>query len=116
MREISQSVDLLPPSSRVLAYCIMALSASISVHGTILGPGPEPQCILKPSAYALGADLQEYADLREFGLRRAPMLDALFAQAFKLACETGIQLEATYDNAASCFILSLLDRCTCSTI
>ncbi|KAJ6610546.1 hypothetical protein B0H10DRAFT_1953789 [Mycena sp. CBHHK59/15] len=101
---VSWQIDLLPPQARVLAHCFLALTSSISFHSAILGPGPQPE------SFDDRAVLYRGADLRGYGLHRAPMCRALHEQAFGLAGAAGVLLEPSEDNAASCFILELLDR------
>ncbi|KAJ7505374.1 hypothetical protein B0H11DRAFT_418311 [Mycena galericulata] len=97
-------MDLLMPQQRVLACCACALSALISFHGSIIGPGLRPESFQDRSVFFTGSDL------RAFGIRRAPMCRSLYEHAFALACEARIHLEPSEVNAASCFILGLLER------
>ncbi|KAJ7161210.1 hypothetical protein C8R46DRAFT_1353816 [Mycena filopes] len=71
---------------------------------SFLGPGPKPASLTDPSVFT------RRADLRDFGVRRASMYHALCAQALRLACEVGILLEPSEDNAVSCFILQFLEN------
>ncbi|KAJ7147477.1 hypothetical protein C8R43DRAFT_1237279 [Mycena crocata] len=100
----SWQLHLLPLQSRVLACCACALSASISFHPAIIGPGPTPQSFTDRSVFFPGADLRAY------GVRRAPICRALYERAFTLACDARIHVEVSIDNAASCFILEILER------
>jgi hypothetical protein len=84
----------------------MALSSSISFHEFVIGPGPRPESFTDSSVFYPGADLREY------GVRRSAVVRALHMQAFKFACDASIVLEASEDNAASCFILEVLDTRT----
>ncbi|KAJ6626749.1 hypothetical protein B0H10DRAFT_2185707 [Mycena sp. CBHHK59/15] len=101
---LSWNIDHLPPQPRVLAYCVCALASSIAFDPAVLGPGPRPTSFTDHSVFMRGADLRAY------GVRRAPVVRTLHARALRLACEAGVLLEATEDNAASCAILELLDR------
>ncbi|KAJ7242027.1 hypothetical protein C8J57DRAFT_1368151 [Mycena rebaudengoi] len=103
LSSVSWQIDLLQPQTRVLAYCVMALSSSISFHEFVIGPGPRPESFTDSSVFYPGADLREY------GVRRSAVVRALHMQAFKFACDASIVLEASEDNAASCFILEVLD-------
>ncbi|KAF7368266.1 Zn(2)-C6 fungal-type transcriptional factor [Mycena venus] len=100
---VSWEIHLLPPQQKVLAHCIIAISASISFDHAIIGHGSQPASLEDRSVFALGADLRDY------GVRRAPVYRALCAEAVRLACEVGILLEPSEDNAASCYILQCLE-------
>ncbi|KAJ7485624.1 hypothetical protein FB451DRAFT_1230559 [Mycena latifolia] len=102
LSSVAWKIDLLPPEARVLAYCECALSSSISFHPAIIGSGPQPESFTDRSVFYPGADLRIY------GVRRAPMFHALREHAISLACETRIHLEVSECNAASCFILDSL--------
>ncbi|KAJ7134563.1 hypothetical protein C8R44DRAFT_770813 [Mycena epipterygia] len=104
LASVSWQIHRLPPQIRVLVCCICALSASLSFHSAIIGPGPQPESLVDHSVFFPGSDLRIY------GVRRAPMYRALYEHAFTLACEARIHLEASQENAASCSILDLLER------
>ncbi|KAJ7123584.1 hypothetical protein C8R44DRAFT_852464 [Mycena epipterygia] len=101
---LSWRIYLLPPQQRVLAHCVVALSASISFDNAIVGPGPHPASFTDRSVFTRGADLRSY------GIRRAPMYHALRAQALRFATEANILLEPSEDNAASCFFMQFLEN------
>ncbi|KAJ7494269.1 hypothetical protein B0H11DRAFT_2003928 [Mycena galericulata] len=96
-------IDLLPPEARVLAYCECAVSSLISFHPDIIGPGPQPASFTDTSVFFLGADLRSY------GIRRAPVFRALHERALSLACDTRIHLQTSEYNAASCFLLETME-------
>ncbi|KAK7014256.1 Zn(2)-C6 fungal-type transcriptional factor [Favolaschia claudopus] len=102
LTSISWQIHLLPPHLKVLAYCAVALSASISFDSAVIGPGPRPESLADRSVFKHGADLRDY------GVRRTPVYQALCAEALRLACEVNIILEPSEDNAASCFMLQFL--------
>ncbi|KAJ7493625.1 hypothetical protein FB451DRAFT_446782 [Mycena latifolia] len=104
LSSVSWQIYLLPPQLRVLAHCVITLSASISLNHAILGPGPQPASFNDRSVFARGADLRTY------GIRRAPMYRALRAQTLQFACEAAILLEPSEDNAASCFFMQFLEN------
>ncbi|KAJ6595591.1 hypothetical protein DFH09DRAFT_1135056 [Mycena vulgaris] len=91
------NIDRLIPEARVLAYCICALASSISSDPAIIGPGVPP--VFVPGA-----------DLRIYGVRRAPMYHTLRDRAIDMACEVRIHLEASDYNATSCFILDTMEE------
>ncbi|KAJ7267333.1 hypothetical protein C8J57DRAFT_1717722 [Mycena rebaudengoi] len=99
----SFQLDLLPPQSRVLAICIIALASLISFDEAVLGPGPRPESF---------SDTQFFlsdADARSCATRRAPACRALHLEALKAAWDAKIMLEVSRENAASCYILSYLE-------
>ncbi|KAJ7616598.1 hypothetical protein FB45DRAFT_1034917 [Roridomyces roridus] len=104
LSSLSWRIDLLPPDERVLAYCICAQSALISCHPAIIGPGPKPDSLLDRSVLFPGADLRIY------GVRRSSACRALHQKALALAKDAGIYLQASDCNAASCFLLAILDE------
>ncbi|KAF8208886.1 hypothetical protein K438DRAFT_292819 [Mycena galopus ATCC 62051] len=103
LTSVSWQIELLPPQLRVLASCACALSASISFHSTIIGPS-NIESLTDRSTFFPGADLRMY------GVRRAPVYRAFYERAFTLACETRIHIDVSDDNAASCFLLDVLER------
>ncbi|KAF7340405.1 Zn(2)-C6 fungal-type transcriptional factor [Mycena venus] len=104
LSSVSWQILRLPPQLKVLAHCVIALSASISVDYAIIGPGPKPASLSDHSVFSRGADLRGY------GVRRAPMYRALCAEAVRLAFEVGIIFEPSEDNAVSCFILQFIEN------
>ncbi|KAJ6578628.1 hypothetical protein DFH09DRAFT_1030488 [Mycena vulgaris] len=103
LSSLSWQISQLPTQLRVLAHCVVAISASISIDHAILGPGPQPASLADRSVFLRGADLRSY------GVRRAPMYHVLRAQALQIACEADIFLEPSEDNAASCFFIEFLE-------
>ncbi|KAF7336162.1 Beta-lactamase/transpeptidase-like protein [Mycena venus] len=104
LSSVSWQIHLLPPELNVLAHCVVALSASISVDYAIIGPGSKPASLSDRSVFSRGADLREY------GIRRAPMYRALCAEALRLAFEVGVAFEPSEHNAVSCFILQFIEN------
>ncbi|KAF7345296.1 Zn(2)-C6 fungal-type domain-containing protein [Mycena sanguinolenta] len=112
IRSVSFQLHLLPPQSRVLALCIVAYGSLWSFHTSVLGNGPHPESFLD---HAFFASRQE---LLHCGVRRAPAYRALRAQAQKAAWEIGAILVPSNENAASCYLLDLMnqnDLCSSST-
>ncbi|KAJ6562231.1 hypothetical protein B0H19DRAFT_1143874 [Mycena capillaripes] len=96
-------LELLPPQSRVLTLCILAVTSLASYHESVIGPGPAPQSLADHAFFSA-------PDLRPYGLRRAAAYRALRAKAVKAAWEIGIMLEPTDENAVSCYFLDLLEQ------
>ncbi|KAF8209188.1 hypothetical protein K438DRAFT_259439 [Mycena galopus ATCC 62051] len=97
-------LHLLPPQSRVVALCLISVTSLASFHESILGPGPRPE------SFADHEFFMSSPDLRGCGVRRAPAYRALRAMAIKAACEIGVILEPTEENALSCYLLDLLEQ------
>ncbi|KAJ7186585.1 hypothetical protein C8R46DRAFT_1341954 [Mycena filopes] len=104
IRAVSFQLHRLPPQSRVLALCIICCASLTSFHPAVLGDGPRPQSFADVGFFA------SCPDLRVFGLRRAPAYHGLRTAALKAAWEVGIILQPSNENAASCFLLDLLEQ------
>ncbi|KAJ7186599.1 hypothetical protein C8R46DRAFT_1057526 [Mycena filopes] len=100
----SFQLNLLPPQSRVLALCIVAFVSLASFHPSILGDGPRPSSFLDDEFFSSDPDFLQ------FGVRRAPAYRALRGAAIKAAWENCIILQPSNENAASCYLLDLLDQ------
>ncbi|KAJ7115415.1 hypothetical protein C8R44DRAFT_223665 [Mycena epipterygia] len=94
----------LPPQSRVLALCIIALSSLASFHERVLGAGPRPESFTDQSFFTSNPDVLSC------GVRRSATCRALRAEALKAAWDIGIILQPSNDNAASCFLLDILEQ------
>ncbi|KAJ7115414.1 hypothetical protein C8R44DRAFT_223654 [Mycena epipterygia] len=94
----------LPPQPRVLALCIIALSSLASFHEYVLGAGPRPESFTDQSFFSSNPDLLSY------GVRRSAAYRALCAEAVKAAWDIGISLHPSNENAASCFLLDILEQ------
>ncbi|KAJ7115424.1 hypothetical protein C8R44DRAFT_794631 [Mycena epipterygia] len=94
----------LPPQSRVLALCIISLSSLASFHESVLGEGPRPDSFTDPSFF------RSNSDLLSCGVRRSAAFRALRAEAVKAAWDAGIMLQPSNENAASCYLLDLLEQ------
>ncbi|KAJ7290530.1 hypothetical protein C8J57DRAFT_1493237 [Mycena rebaudengoi] len=101
----SWKIDSLPPSARVLAYCAVALGATIFSHPGIIGPGGA-----YPASFADRAFFFQGADLREYGRHRAAMCHTLHSRAVRLAADAGTMLTVSEEDAAACYFLDALDR------
>ncbi|KAJ6480732.1 hypothetical protein C8R47DRAFT_596723 [Mycena vitilis] len=105
MHSVSFQLPLLEPQSRVLALCILALSSLISSHEAILGPG------YRPESFSDTLFFSSKTEVRNCGARRAPWCRGLHAAALRAAWGTGIMLQVSNENAASCFLLDILEQC-----
>ncbi|KAF7334474.1 Zn(2)-C6 fungal-type domain-containing protein [Mycena venus] len=103
-RAVSFQINLLPPQSRVLALCIVCFVSLTSFHPSVLGDGPRPESFLDHGFFSSNPDLLSC------GMRRAPAYRALRAEALKAAWEFGIMLQPSNENAASCYLLDLMEQ------
>ncbi|KAJ7722073.1 hypothetical protein DFH07DRAFT_783962 [Mycena maculata] len=92
---LSWKINSLPAQWRVLAYCVIALSTTVSFHCAIIGPGPQPPSLTDHAIFFHGNDLRSY------DLRRAPVCRKLHTCAQRLARKFGVMLEVSEDNIAS---------------
>ncbi|KAJ7688867.1 hypothetical protein B0H17DRAFT_1067735 [Mycena rosella] len=104
IRAISYQLYLLPPESRVLALCIIALSSLVSFHEVVLGDGPRPE------SFADEAFFSSRPDVLGCGVRRSGVHHALHKEALKAAWEIGVILQVSNENVASCFLLDALEQ------
>ncbi|KAF7365776.1 Zn(2)-C6 fungal-type domain-containing protein [Mycena venus] len=104
IRQVSFKLSPLPPQSRVLCMCIIAFASLVSFHEAVLGLG------LLPDTFADAVFFSAETEVRNCGVRRAPVCRALHAAALKAAWDAGIMLQVSNENAAACFILDLLEQ------
>ncbi|KAJ7655807.1 hypothetical protein DFH06DRAFT_1091822 [Mycena polygramma] len=104
IRAVSFQLHLLAPQSRVLALCIICCVSLTSFHPSVLGDGRRPESFLDQEFFST------YEDLLVCGARRAPAFRALRIEALKAAWEIGIILQPSNENAASCYLLDLLEQ------
>jgi hypothetical protein len=97
-------LHLLPPQRRALTLCIIAIASLVSFHESVLGDGPRPQSLENQTFFSSSPDL------RAFGVRRAAAHRALRIKALQAAWDVGIMLEPSEENAASCYLLNLLEQ------
>ncbi|KAF7354358.1 Zn(2)-C6 fungal-type domain-containing protein [Mycena venus] len=104
IRAVSCQLHLLSPQSYVLALCIVAYASLTSFHEFVLGEGP------RPDSYK---DLNFFSSRQELlrcGVRRAPAYRALRTEALKAALDACTILLPSNENAASCYLLDLMDQ------
>jgi hypothetical protein len=104
IRAVSFQLHLLPPQSRVLALCIICCGSLTSFHPSVLGEGPRPESLVDQEFFF------SYPDLLGCGVRRAPAYRSLRTEALKAAWEIGVILQPSNENAASCYLLDLLEQ------
>ncbi|KAF7338732.1 Zn(2)-C6 fungal-type domain-containing protein [Mycena sanguinolenta] len=104
LHAVSFQINLLPPQSRVLALCSVAFGSLCAFHESVLGDGPRPDSFLDPVFFSSSPDLLSC------GVRRAAACQALRSEALKAAWKVGIILLASHENAASCYLLDLMDQ------
>ncbi|KAF7329087.1 Zn(2)-C6 fungal-type domain-containing protein [Mycena kentingensis (nom. inval.)] len=108
MRSLAYDIDApsLTPSARVLALCIVCAASLTAYHSTILGDGPRPGTFSDTSFFAAASRDTLYA----CGARRAAVFKALHAETLKCAWATGVIFEPSIENAASCFLLDMMEH------
>ncbi|KAJ6480313.1 hypothetical protein C8R45DRAFT_1005156 [Mycena sanguinolenta] len=104
VRSATYQLDLLPPPSRVLALCSIAYASLSSFHESVLGDGPRPKSFLDNTFFSSSPELLGC------GVRRAAVYRALRSETLKAAWEVGIILLASNENAASCYLLDLMEQ------
>ncbi|KAJ7151770.1 hypothetical protein C8R43DRAFT_1004318 [Mycena crocata] len=104
VRKTAFQLNLLPPQSRVLALCIVAMSSLLSFHEAVLGPGPRPKSFSDEMFFS------SRADVRNCGVRRAAACRGFHAEALKAAWDVGVILQPSNENAASCLLLDILEQ------
>ncbi|KAF7308753.1 Zn(2)-C6 fungal-type domain-containing protein [Mycena kentingensis (nom. inval.)] len=102
---IAFHLDRLSPEQHVLALCMIACASRVSFHEAILGPGPRPRGF-GDIAFFRG----RHEDVRSCGARRQRACRALHAVALRAAWAMAIPLRVTIENAASCYLLDLLEE------
>ncbi|KAF7342465.1 Zn(2)-C6 fungal-type domain-containing protein [Mycena venus] len=105
IRFVSFELDRLPPQSRVLALCLVCCASLTSFHPSVLGEGPRPESLTDKLFFSSNQNLLSC------GVRRAPAYRALHAQVLKAAWDIGIIFEPSHENAASCWLLDMLEQC-----
>ncbi|KAJ6555031.1 hypothetical protein DFH09DRAFT_1166154 [Mycena vulgaris] len=104
VRSVSFQLDHLPPQSRVLALCIVAFSSLASFHEYVLGAGPRPESFEDASFFS------SRSNVLACGARRVATCRTLRGEALKAAWDIGIILQPSIENAASCFLLDILEQ------
>ncbi|KAF8206053.1 hypothetical protein K438DRAFT_1963827 [Mycena galopus ATCC 62051] len=104
LRAVAYQLNLLPPQSRVLVLCSVAYASLFSFHPSVLGDGPRPASYLDHHFFSSSPELLGC------GVRRAGAYRALRSEALKAAWEVGIILLASNENAASCYLLDLIEQ------
>ncbi|KAJ7201201.1 hypothetical protein B0H12DRAFT_1163876 [Mycena haematopus] len=104
LRAITYQLNLLSPPSRVLALCSVAYASLFVFHASVLGDGPRPESYLDTTFFSSSPELLGC------GVRRAPAYRALRSEALKAAWEVGIILLPSNENAASCYLLDLMEQ------
>ncbi|ORY92615.1 hypothetical protein BCR35DRAFT_298083 [Leucosporidium creatinivorum] len=96
-------LDLLPPSTRALAFAVLATAALVSPHPSILGEGPVPTSLEELGAWPA------LTDWASFGRRRQGACRALTEEAFRAAREADITVNWSTESAVTCYLLDFLD-------
>ncbi|KAJ7199650.1 hypothetical protein GGX14DRAFT_545037 [Mycena pura] len=97
-------LHLLPSPARALALCVVCAGAQAAVHPLVLGDAARPASFTDANFFAHAPA----AVLRQCGVRRAPVVRALRAEACRAAWDARVLLKPTLDNAATCYLLDAL--------
>ncbi|KAL1678164.1 hypothetical protein EV122DRAFT_212497 [Schizophyllum commune] len=95
---------------RVLAYCVMAVTARISTHPMLIGADVTDAHILQFLSSG-NLSITPGLDLRELGRNRNAFCRRLYDEACKLAFSTGVSVISSEETAASCYLLDFLESC-----
>lgn len=101
-------LDLLPPTHETLARVIIAQTSNYSSHPLLFGPPQSSNSSSGVPSFDLvaGPAPPPFADLREYGRRRASLCHELREAAIRCVWEKGAMAKVDDDeNAASCWIL-----------
>ncbi|KAK7059736.1 Zn(2)-C6 fungal-type domain-containing protein [Favolaschia claudopus] len=105
LRNVSYQLELLPQSTRILAFCSIAYGSFCSFHESILGDGLRPQCFHDAAFFSSNPELLGC------GVRRIKACHALRFQALKNAWMARIIIsQPSTENAAACYILDALEQ------
>ncbi|KAF7368702.1 Zn(2)-C6 fungal-type domain-containing protein [Mycena venus] len=104
IRAVSFQLHLLLPQSRVLALCSVAYASLSSFHPSVLGGGPRPESFLDHHFFSSSSELLGC------GVRRTRAYRALRSEALKAAWDVGVILLPSNENAASCYLLDLMEQ------
>ncbi|KAL1658983.1 hypothetical protein GGF50DRAFT_66217 [Schizophyllum commune] len=96
--------------ARVLAYCVMAVTARISTHPMLIGADVTDAHILQFLSSG-NLSITPGLDLRELGRNRNAFCRRLYDEACKLAFSTGVSVISSEETAASCYLLDFLESC-----
>ncbi|BGP73073.1 hypothetical protein NBRC10513v2_006477 [Rhodotorula toruloides] len=102
LREANGDVDLLPPQLAVLGLCAMAMGSLLSIDSAILADHPGDVQTLA-NVESLGPDL------RSFGQSRSDAFHVLKSEAARRARVLRVDVEPSFANAASCWLLDYLE-------
>ncbi|KAF7329099.1 Zn(2)-C6 fungal-type domain-containing protein [Mycena kentingensis (nom. inval.)] len=103
---VSYQIHLLPPQSRVLALCIVCAASLASFHPVMLGDDQSRPNSFVDNAFFGG----ELSNLLSCGVRRQTAYRGLRDEALKCAWEAGILLQPSNENAASCYLLDMMEQ------
>ncbi|TRM69831.1 hypothetical protein BD626DRAFT_475444 [Schizophyllum amplum] len=111
MQNSDWDIRLLAPQQRVLARCFLAVASLVSVDPFYVGHDANGRRF-PDSHLRWEIDYQRWigeADMREAGRRRRPLCARFYGEAVRQAHQDGITSLASKENAASCFLLNMLD-------
>ncbi|KAI5889653.1 uncharacterized protein SCHCODRAFT_02635222 [Schizophyllum commune H4-8] len=111
MQNCDWDIRLLAPQERILILCFLAFSSLVSVNPFYVGHDANghrfPDTHLRWEKVNTG--YMKDVDFREVGRRRRPICLRFYGEAVRQAHQDGITSLASKENAASCFLLNMLD-------
>ncbi|KAM0786214.1 hypothetical protein ACM66B_007017 [Microbotryomycetes sp. NB124-2] len=102
---VGRRLESLPPHAEVLAHSIIALTARLSSHPSILGPNSDAP----PIEHITEDYIQQNRDLRKYGYLRESVSDKLRQKAVRMSWERGTLVQTNEESMACCFILEMLE-------
>lgn len=110
LNRCSWQLPALPSQHRVLAQCIIAVTARISLNEHIIGPGQQAP----PDFSARDLEIRTaFLNCREYGHRREAICEQLRAEAVWVAHREGIMTMACVSNTLSLALLEFLEHRRC---
>lgn len=111
MQNCDWDIRMLAPQERILILCFLAFSSLVSVNPFYVGHDANGHTF--PDRHLrwekVNSGYMEGIDLREVGRRRRPICLRFYGEAVRQAHQDGITSLASKENAASCFLLNILD-------
>ncbi|KAL1742833.1 hypothetical protein HDZ31DRAFT_42390 [Schizophyllum fasciatum] len=104
-------LQLLAPQERVFTLCLLAMASLVSVHPVYVGHDAQGDPYLEAHLeYEKVASVRmDTPEMRDFGRRRKTLSSQLYGEAVRHAHQDGICSSASPENAASCYLLNILD-------
>ncbi|KAF9070599.1 hypothetical protein BDP27DRAFT_1419842 [Rhodocollybia butyracea] len=109
-RLYSWNIRAIPSPDRALIHCIIAYASLLSTNPFIIGPADLETDQFHILTVGLPLKTPTVPDLRPFGFRRESIFRQLWAEALWVANLDGVATRTSKDNAAACWVLSILSH------